>query len=193
MVLENKIDRFISKIEMGKSFFEDAALMLVQMIDEEPGICDRIVELRRVDWLTRDVLHTFEAIGRKQLAVEAMFLPRHVIARMLSYPVEQQAQIATQPVRVLNGAAHRKTDISVKHVRDLTRREADRVFGPNGVRSPEEQNIETPAEPDHLIGYYELTVLNGKPFLKKCDSAGLKTAAQRVKLDQNRAMLKIVS
>ena len=78
MVLENKIDRFISKIEMGRDFFLDAATMLVQMIDEEPGVCERIVEMKRVDWMTADVLSTFEAIGRKQLAVEAMFLPKHV-------------------------------------------------------------------------------------------------------------------
>lgn len=193
MVLENKIDRFISKIEMGKSFFEDAAAMLVQMIDEEPGICERIVDSRRVNWLTQDVLHTFEAIGRKQLAVEAMFLPKHILNRMLSLPVEEQARLTAEPVRVINGAKRRDTDgVSEKHVAELTRREAAIVFGPKGIRSVEEQAVvkeSLTTDHDRIVGCYELTVMNGKAFLKKCECS---ERAQKIKLDhRGQAIVKV--
>jgi hypothetical protein len=193
MVLENKIDRFISKIEMGRDFFIDAAHMLVTMIDEEPGVCERIIELRRVDWLTKDVLDTFEAIGRKQLAVEAMFLPRHVLAKLIAFPVEEQARVATTPVRVCNGAKHRKIDPDLKHVAELTRKEAAVVFGPRGVRTVEEQQRvieETEAAPAVHVGYFELTMMNGKPFLKRCEKVA---RAQRVKIERGQAVIEVVS
>lgn len=186
MLLENKIDSFIGNVSLGVSFFATAGTQLVAMIDEEPDVCDRIVAMRRVDWLTRDVLDTFEAIGRKQLAVEAMFLPKHVLQRMISLPVETQAVIATEPVPVFREANSRKTDaVVLKPAAQLTRREAAVAIGPNGVRSVEEQrgvinNSAISDTPEKSVGFFELTTMNGKVFVKKVERVA---RAQKVKLD----------
>lgn len=184
MVLENKIDQFIGKVALGKTFFEDAAKLLVTMIDEEPDVCERIVATKRADWLTKDVLDTFEAIGRKQLVVDAIFLPKHVLARLIALPTSEQSLIATKPIRVHNGAANRRgTETVVKRASELSRREAAQVIGPNGLRSVEEQKampLVVEPDPDRTIGFVELTMMNGKVFVKKVERVA---RAQKVKLD----------
>jgi hypothetical protein len=138
MVAEHKIENFISKVNLGVEWFQDAGKLLVDMLDENPGVKDDIIGYRK-GWITMDVLNTFEMIGRKQLAVEAMFLPRHVLNHLIELPIGQQVSIATKMLPVVtgyrNGGAH-KTD---KPARDLTRREAARVIGPQGVRPVEQQ------------------------------------------------------
>ena len=193
MVLESKINLFLGKLRLGVDFFLDAGRMLVEMIDEDPQICLQIVADGQIDWLTMDVLSTFEAIGRKQLAVEAMFLPKHVLARLIALPTEQQATIATRPVRVLNGAKNRSVEVSASR---LTKRQAALAIGPNGVRSIEEQrgvrNTETiSATPEKFVGYFELTVMNGKVFAKRVEKSA---RAQKVRLDaRGQAVLEVVS
>lgn len=192
-VLESNIDRFISKIEMGRDFFIDAATLLVKLIDEEPGVCERIVALKRVDWMNMDVLHTFEAIGRKQLAVEAMFLPPHVLKRLLAMPVEMQAQVAQAPaVEVVRFANSGKINVTRKPVSRLTAREAPIVLGPAGVRPVAEQAALTalPVAAERIVGCFELTVMNNRSFLKSCERVA---RAQKVKLDSHgQAILEVV-
>lgn len=192
MVLETKIDRFVSKVEMGRDFFIDAANLLVQMIDEEPDVCERIVAMKRVDWMTMDVLQTFEAIGRKQLAVEAMFLPKHVLNRLIALPVDTQAQIATEQVPVFKQAKRRSTDECIrKPASRLTHREARIAIGPTGIRPIEEQKT-IALEPVETVshGFFEVTLMNGKPFLKRFEKVA---RAQKVKLDdRGQAVIEIV-
>ena len=187
MVLESKIDQFLGKLSLGRTFFEDAAKLLVTMIDEDPYVCEQILKSRRADWLTKDILDTFEAIGRKQIALEVMFLPKHIINRMIALPVEQQAQLADATVRVSNGARNHWIE---KPLRKLTSREAMIVIGPKGIRTPEEQQAVI-VENVKVVGCFELTVMNGKAFLKRCEHAN---RAQRVKLDSHgQAIIEIVS
>lgn len=194
MVLENTIDRFISKIEMGRDFFLDAGQMLVKMVDEEPQVFERILSMKRVDWLTMDVLRTFEAIGRKQLAVEAMFLPSHVISHLITLPVDQQVKISANPVPVYtNGSARRRTEMVVhKPASRLTQREAKIALGPEGIRPIEEQKkLAEEKQPERVIGYYEVTVMNNRAFIKQCEKVA---RAQKVKLDsRGQIILEVVS
>jgi hypothetical protein len=139
MVLESKINQFVSKISLGVEFFQEAGVMLVEMLDEDPRIFEEIMEVTREKWITMDVLSCFEMIGRKQLAVEAMFLPRHVLNRMLEWPVDKQAALAKDSVAVVTGTKHGRHWATTKPAAKLTRTEAERVIGPKGVRSVKEQ------------------------------------------------------
>lgn len=146
LAIDHKIDRFISKIELGVSFFHDAGKMLVAMLDEDPHVGEEILK-RNIHWLTQDVLTVFEQIGRDQLAVEAMFLPRHVAQRMIGLPLEEQARIANEPIEVQPIREGHRSREYIRRVRppvtkmakDLSPRQAAVAIGPQGVRSADEQ------------------------------------------------------
>lgn len=143
MVLDRKVNDFLGKLHLGKSFFEDAAELLVTMLDEDPQVFDRILEVAHEAWLTRDVLSVFECIGRKQLTVEAMFLPKHVLDRLIAFPEDVQRRIASEAVPVFRSEGKSRTyqggTVGYKSAKDMTRREAARAIGPAGIRTPEEQ------------------------------------------------------
>jgi hypothetical protein len=182
MVLESKIDQFISNIKLGVQFFKTAGELLVQLLDEDPYVFERIIKHSSEDWLTVDVLHTFEQIGRNQLAVEAIFLPKHVIDRLLELPADKQVEIATKPVSVVAGTRHGRHSVIQKSARNLSKKESARVIGPNGVRTPEEQ-----AE-----------LLNSKPNEEHCSSCGMEmkkhmdVAEMCKKLEEARGALKVI-
>lgn len=139
MLAEHKIENFIGKVNLGVEFFQDAGMLLVDMLDENPGVKEDILGYRK-GWITMDVLNTFEMIGLKQLAVEAMFLPRHVLNRLIELPVGEQINIATKMLPVVTGLRNGKPRSTDKSARDLTRKEAARVIGPQGVRPVDEQS-----------------------------------------------------
>jgi hypothetical protein len=189
MVLESTIRNFLCKLEMGRTFFEDAAKLLVKMLDEDPQVFDEILKLHRVSWLNRDVLETFEALGRGQIALETIFLPRHVLQRLMQLPVEEQSKLATRPVAVYQGRRNGEVSVARKRLCELNRREARTVLGPNGARTVAEQVALVPAaKSGSSLGCFELTVLNGKPFLKKVAAT---PNAQRITLSDHRALLEV--
>jgi hypothetical protein len=184
MVLDQTIDRFISKIEMGRDFFLDAGRLLVEMVDRDPDILHQIIELKRVHWLTMDVLKTFEAIGRKQLAVEAMFLPPHVIARLIELPHDQQVHIAQNDrIPIVRHSRPRSTDIKrvYKSASRLTLEESRRVIGPNGLRTPTEQ-IKLLPKKETALGRFRILIEDGHIRIEKGPASG---TGQRVKLNHD--------
>jgi hypothetical protein len=176
MDIENSVKQFISKISLGVDFFEAAGLMLVDMLDRDPYCFDEIMRSARHSgnaWVTLDVLRTFEQIGRKQLAVQAMFLPRHVLDKVISLPVAEQARLATSPVPVVTGLRHGYHQVERKPLALLTKTEAARTLGPNGLRSPSEQKqITLKAHKEETLGRYTIQIVNNKPFIKHSGSRG---------------------
>lgn len=205
IAIENQIDKFISKIELGVSFFKDAGQLLVQMLDRDPHVGQEILR-RNIHWLTPDVLSVFEKIGRDQLAVEAMFLPKHVAERMIGLPLEEQTRIATEPItvapireghhpRVNRNFVRRQKEREpvTKMARDLTPRQAAIAIGPDGVRPLSEQTAlaTLPEVAERIVGCFELTVMNNKAFVKACEHVA---RAQKVKLDsRGQAVLEVVT
>jgi hypothetical protein len=177
MVLESKFETFLSKIKLGVDFFLDAGVMLVEMIDDNPSICADIVEYAREPWITEDVLRVFESIGRKQLAVEAMFLPRHVVSRLMALPLDQQREISTGDIPVVTGMRQGHHKVVNKPARNLSTKEAAVVLGPKGVRSPAEQSklIALKSHKEESIGRFTIFIMNNKPFIKHSTAKGLCT------------------
>lgn len=193
MDLENSIDNFVAKIRLGIDFFQEAGTVLVKMLDVDPHCFEQIIRQTRATgnaWITIDVLKTFEQIGRKTLAVDAMFLPRHVLDRVLEMPVETQAAIATKQVRVISGLRRGHHHEIKKHLSELTRREAPIVLGPGGVRTIAEQtrilNAEKPAK---RLGRFTIIVMNGKPFIRHSTKTGY--SAKLVLDDKNECEVEI--
>lgn len=178
LLQDSKIDKFIGTIELGVNFFQTSGKLLVELLDENPHVFEDILAAHPPVWLTRDVLDVFEQIGRNQLAVETMFLPRHVISRLVALPKDAQIQIATNPVPVVRRIGGRHVTIK-KSAKELTPKEARQAIGPVGVVPPEQQAAVQPK----LIscGKFELTLMNGKPFLKQ----GGNSVPHKVVLDGN--------
>lgn len=152
--LENKIDRFVTKLEMGMEFLADAGRVLVELLDEHPReyVFESIIKLHH--WTTVDMLRTVESIGRKQLEPSALLLPRHVLNHVSALPIDEQVEALTKPVTVNNGGRHPYT----KMAKDLTRSEAKEVFGQRRSGTDYAEVSE---------GWMEISMLNGKPFIKR--------------------------
>jgi len=189
MIAEHKIEQFIGKVNLGVEWFQDAGKLLVEMLDENPRAFDDILDYRK-GWITADVLHTFEMIGRKQLAVEAMFLPRHVLKHLIELPIGQQISIATKPVPVATGLHRGNHSHKLKPAAMLTQREACRAIGSKGLRPILEQIKMLTNKKFESLGLFEITFKNGNPVLLK--STQKKTAAcQSVRLTGGKAEIEI--
>ncbi len=176
MVLESKIDNFVTKIKLGVEFFEDAGRLLVEMLDEDPYVFEEIIKKSREDWMTMDVLCTFEQIGRRQLAVGAMFLPKHVLNRLIALPIDTQIEIASKPVPIFGGLHEGHHKINLKPAAQLSRVEAKRAIGPGGLRTPEEQ-ARLAASPKikvnldvETLGRFTVGIVNKRPYIKHSQS-----------------------
>lgn len=174
MVPEHQITSFLGKVKMGVSFFLDAGTQLVEMPDRDPHIFEDILEQAREPWITKDVLKSFEMIGRRQLAVEAMFLPAHVLNKLIELPVGKQTEIAIGTIPVVTGRRNCAHHVERKPAARLDRSEAARVFGPKGIRSLSEQIeiLEQQKTKVKSLGRFTLTVMNGKVFGKQSAGSG---------------------
>jgi hypothetical protein len=152
LALENKIDRFISKLEMGLTFLADAGRALVELLDEDPSVFDDIIAIHK--WVTVDMLKTVEAIGRKQLEPSTLLLPTHVLRCVAGLPIDDQINAVTKPV-VVRYANSRPVE---KMAKDLSRLEAKKVF----CQKEERLDYDKVSE-----GCFELSLFNGKPFVKR--------------------------
>jgi hypothetical protein len=170
MVPSSKIDSFISKVEMGVQWFNDAGALLVRMLDEDPDVFADILQRSTCHWLTLDVLKVFELIGRRKLAVEAMFMPPHVLKRLIDLPVEVQQSISTKSVPVAVGLRDGRHHVTQKPAAELTRAEAGRVLGPNGLVPPSQQVLD--AAPMENLGRFTIVIVNNKPFIKRSQNTG---------------------
>lgn len=182
MVLESKIDDFLSEIRLGVDFFFSAGQKLVLMLEEDPRVFEEIIERSKLSWVTMDVLKGFEMIGRKQLAVEAMFLPKHILNRMIGLPLDDQERMLSSPVNVSIGLRRGNQSRVGKALSKLSRNEAKRVIGPAGIRTVEEQDALPSKPPEKVIGRFSITVMNGKAFIKRTSNT---FACQKLRLDKN--------
>ncbi len=177
MVPEHKINSFVGKIKLGISFFEDAGRELVEMLDQDPRIFDEIIAISNEPWVTVEVLQTFESIGRKQLAVEAMFLPKHVLNRLIALPVGQQLEIATKPIQIVTGNRNGHARVTDMRARDLSGPQARLAIGPAGIRPVAEQKklLLLKSHKEESIGRFTVFIMNNKPFIKHSKAKGLCT------------------
>jgi len=93
---------------------------------------------------------------------------------MLEWPVDKQAAAAKESVSVVTGIKHGRHWTTNKPAAKLTRTEAERVLGPGGIRSPEEQAklLATPKMKEESLGRFTVFLMNRKPFIKHSTTKG---------------------
>lgn len=193
MVSEHKIDKFISKVELGIDWFQEAGRILVEMLDENPSVKDDILSYRKT-WMTLEVLDTFEMIGRNQLSVHAMFMPRHVLNHLIALPIDEQVSISTGMIPTVTGMVNGSARIKIKPAADLTRREAARAIGPSGVRTPEEQvSMLKSARKFVSRGLFDVFIGgSGNIVMKESSYPEKKFTCQSVRLSDKCAQIEII-
>ena len=108
-----------------------------------------------------------------------------------------QKQISDHPIKVVREVNNRigPRKFTEKMAATLTKREAERAIGPNGIRTVEEQlamkHYQEPVKDlARVVGCYELTVMNTKAFLKAVPACA---SAQRVVLERGVAVIEVVT
>jgi hypothetical protein len=122
------IDQFIGNITLGFDFLENAGRQLIVMKEDDFDVFDRIIEEN--PWITRDMLETILAIGKKEIHPRLILLPRHVFDRVCGLPYDDQLKAVTQPITVPppEYEGRPRGDAALKSAQDLTRAEAARVW-----------------------------------------------------------------
>lgn len=88
------ISDFISSLELGFSFLQQAGEKLVAMKENDFDVFDQIIQEHR--WITREMLEVILAIGKKEIHPKALLLPRHVTDRVVSMPYSEQENMADE-------------------------------------------------------------------------------------------------
>lgn len=155
---DSRVSKFCALVNEGMQAWVRAGELLNEMTRDDPLVIGRIV--RDNPHLTREILESFQRIGRKEV-LPILMVDGSPGARLLAgLPYEDQERVYAQGVRVvkqtMSGPIERKCRVS-----DLTAGEAKRVFDVDRIRSVREQkellktvaanHHFTPREPDRAI------------------------------------------
>lgn len=153
------VDRLVGFIECGIDFWLKAGEILVKMHKTDPGVFETICKRHR--WVTIDMLRTLYDIGMKVIHPRVLLLPSKVAGAVAAMPYDAQKYVveSTTGVEVMREGKRRPTDMSA-----LSRKEAKAAFSTAGIVPPELQSSEGPGE---LVGVYEISIFNGKAFVKR--------------------------
>lgn len=135
--LDNRINKFAALIQQGIDAWTKAGEMLVEMIDQDPGVIDRIID-QHPKLLNREVLARFEKIGRNQTLPELFLSEAPGIRKLRSLPLSVQKHFVNKPVEILvvnDGQA----DMLKVEVKNLTPAQVAQVFTADGIRGAAQQ------------------------------------------------------
>ncbi len=133
---DQRIQEFGALIQTGVESWTRAGKVLCRLVDEDPAIYGKILE--ELPYLTREVLESFEAIGRKTVYPYLIVDGSPGARRLASLPYADQVRIYNTRIAVVvqKGGVTQQT---FKRVPDLTAAEAERVFEGGKVRTVQEQ------------------------------------------------------
>ena len=200
-VIDEKITDFFSTLNLGLEWIGDAGRKLVAMVDENPSAFDDILEAAPGPWLTLEVLRTIEAVGRGHISTELLLVPLYVLKRLAALPPDVQIQaaqgidLARVPPNGKPGREGSHPSIYRKPACKLTKAEAHRAIGPNGIRTPAEQLANTRyVGGGTSMGKYQIVMQHGQePKLERIPlSGGIPDyQKQRVKLINGCALIEL--
>lgn len=133
----NLIGSFAELVQQGIDAWERAGKLLVEMINQDPGIRSKIIE--RCPHLSEAILSRFEAIGRRVLHPKTLLNSSPGMVRLRDLPYDEQDQYLTEPVSVVVALPSGKTDVQKIMISALTRSQALQVIGKDGIRSLADQ------------------------------------------------------
>lgn len=158
---DERMQQFFSALQRGADALEEAGKILIEMIDEDASVKERIMEQHPE--ITEDVLETFERIGRRQLYHRLCLLEAAGIRALKKCPYSEQVKYSTEPLpMLLMGGAGEQLAVPVQA---LTPEQVRQVFGPHRVRNLAEQRAwmeNQRAKPQPLEKSKPYTLAKGK-------------------------------
>lgn len=179
LALDREIDDFVSKLNLGFEFLEDAGIKLVELMGRHENLFQQITD--RHEWVTIEMLKTMEAIGKKQIHPRLLLAPKFTLNAFASLPYEEQKWAVENPIAVaqpnLRQANRRLTDMTCDEVR--------RVVGDGRIRSVTEQRefLDQRKTLKVTLEKFLLTYMNKKCFLKQINEPS--GPAQKIELDED--------
>lgn len=132
----DKIKQFVSLIFEGIEAWTKAGSLLVEMIEEDPDIVDKICE--STPGLSKDVLYRFESIGRQKLYPQLLASSGPGINNLIKMPYSLQKKHSVDPIPVLIESEDGYDTLMIS-VYNLTPSQCRQVFAKNHVRDEAEQ------------------------------------------------------
>ena len=198
----SELECFVQLVADGVKNWLSAGKLLVRLRQRDENIYRKLINA--CEWLTVDVLATFERIGRLELRPEMLLLNGYVGDKLMRLGYSQQTRIIDKGrVEVVcdfkqDGTALKTT----KRLSELTKADVDILVDGSKCRTLTEQEqwlrrkrgqklsestrelkaiaLETPQKKLMFIGCYRLVWRSGVPALTKCATIPLN--AQRVTL-----------
>lgn len=182
----------------------EAGKLLVTLKRGDPGVFFKIIA--KCEWLTVDVLSTFERIGRMELRPEVLLLNQSTGNALMKLGYSQQSKLLDSRVPVVVDLKQGSLPVvQEKKVNELTQTDLKRLISGAKVRTVPEQTDalrksirdkqavavapvvkEAFAKPEKklvFLGCYRIVMRNGAPQLSK--AATLPLNAQRILLTEH--------
>lgn len=183
MQKNDKIKQFVSLIFEGIEAWTKAGSLLVEMIEEDPDIVDKICD--STPGLSKDVLYRFEAIGRQELYPKLLASSGPGINHLIKMPYSLQKKHSTEPVPVLIDRGNKGYDTLLVSVYNLTLSQCRQVFAKNHIRDAAEQRaviesekkaaMRSGVQTEHLPYY-----IKGKRLIIRRDTELTKTEIKNI-------------
>jgi hypothetical protein len=135
---EQRIDRFIDLVFKGVEAWMEAGKIVCEILDEDPEALDRIVA--QCPNISPEMVIRFEQIGRKQIHPQLLLSDAPGVRHLRRQPFQLQEKHAKEPVEMLVKTDKGWETLQVD-VRNLTARQAEQVFGKEGIRSAAAQRV----------------------------------------------------
>lgn len=131
------IESFNAYIAEGVEAWYKAGRLLVGMVERNPNTYSIII--KENPHLSIDLLLAFEKIGRNEIFPYVLLDKSPGSRKLLSLPFELQKKYYREPVSVVARLIDGKPVVEKRLVSNLTKEEAQIVFGPDGIRTEAEQ------------------------------------------------------
>ena len=132
------VELFLKYVDAGVEAWENAGRALVQLIDQNPGVIEKILE-RRPN-IRRSTIRAFERIGRGTLLAEVEYSKHPGIKLLGRLGIAEQRKFLKEPVDVLIRKGSELITLKAK-VENLLPKQRRQVFAGDHIRSVGEQRL----------------------------------------------------
>ena len=131
------IDGLIAALSRGRDAIQEAANIMVALVDRDPRIYEKII--KQAPTLSLNLLTTLEKVGRGQIYGALLFDSSPGARRLLTLPYSAQKEHYEKPLKVVSVKAGKKV-VTEKTIAQLSPAEVRTAIADDHVRTVDEQS-----------------------------------------------------
>jgi len=135
--LNRGIKRFTELYLKGVEVWIEAGTILCEMVDTDPHVYDYI--LKDCPNLNAGILERFEQMGRKTLHPQLLLNNSIGYSKLQKLPYSLQERYLDEPIPLIVHTESGETDVLLVKAREMTKDQANQVFGNGRIRTEGEQ------------------------------------------------------